>query len=144
MTHSTEVESGLDAVIDQQLAVLHELNTTLLAEHAAIAARDIEALNARGQDKLAALTRLSTLETRRREFAGESDSAGGHRFDEIRQLTEQCRRQNGTNDALLRAERRFVDGLLSILRSGTLAGNTYDAGAGLSQAPSRRLPLASA
>lgn len=137
-------EPGLDAVIDEQVRLLDQLNTTLLEEHAAIAARDVDLLTRRGEEKLVAIRTLSELEARRREFVGETEVDGNHRFVEIRRLTEKCRVQNSANDALLRAERRFVDGLLSILRSGTLATSTYDKGADLSQSVTRRLPLASA
>lgn len=142
MPNAQDSHAGLDAVIDEQLRVLGQLNASLLDEHAAIAARDVETLNRRSQEKLTALRSLSELEERRRSLAGDSGSA--HRADELRRLTEQCRAQNGANEALLRAERRFVEGLLSILRSGTLASNTYDRSADLARSGARRLPLASA
>ena len=149
MADLTATETAHLAILDEEIRLLRQLALTLTAESDAITARDIEALRSNGQAKLGAVEALGSLEQQRRPL---QESRSQHETErereklaELRRLTRQCNEQNSANEALLRAERRFVDSLLKLLRGGSQSpSDVYGADAAMTTPGIRRLPLASA
>lgn len=149
MADASQFESEHLSILASEILLLEQLNATLAAEKDAISARDIESLRSNGEAKRQAIESISLLEQRRRELTAarsipetEREQA---RVGDVRRLTRLCSEQNSGNDALLRAERRFVDSLLNLLRGGSRASSdVYGADAELSKTAVKRLPLASA
>jgi flagellar biosynthesis/type III secretory pathway chaperone len=143
------IESAHLALLDDEILLLEQLNATLAAERDAITKREIDALTTHGEAKLAAIGTLTALEERRKALgasrATPETAREQTRVDELKRLTRICSEMNGANEALLRAERRFVDSLLNLLRGGTArSSDVYGADAALSKPGLKRLPLASA
>jgi flagellar biosynthesis/type III secretory pathway chaperone len=137
------------ALLDQEMRLLEQLNSTLTAERDAIIKRDIDALTTNSEAKLRAIESLTLLEERRKTLGADRTAPETEReqarVGELKALTRTCSELNGANEALLRAERRFVNSLLSLLRGGaTGSSDVYGADAALATPSVKRLPLASA
>lgn len=121
-------------------AALDEVLTALEAERSALESRDADGLLAASQRKADALGRVAALGLADGAVRG-PEGAGG----ELTVLLDRCRTLNESNGALIRGQRRRVEGTLRVLfgGAGDAAPDVYGRNGGTQfHAPSRG-PLAS-
>ena len=111
----------------------------LEAERAALRSRDAEALLTAVRRKGDALDRA----THASDHVGAADPAGTP-GESLRALAARCRELNDANGALIRGQRRRIDGALRVLVGNTgNAAEVYGRDGGTQFMPARRRPLAS-
>lgn len=122
----TITSNDLFAHLDQQIDVMARVLASLNAEREALIGRDADALENALAEKNECLRRAAELERERQCMP--SIDAGidlGGRWDELIDLTRQCRAQNLHNGALIRGQRRRVEDTLQWLRGDSDAARVY-------------------
>jgi flagellar biosynthesis/type III secretory pathway chaperone len=142
-------QSGLIAVLDEQIRNAQAMLSALDHEQDALREGDAEGLNAAGADKARLVETLESLEHERRdlasvleiELASVDDTDAAVKWRELLQLIAECRRRNHQNGGLVKARREQVLSALKVLRGSDQ--ELYDAH-GLERAPSGARRLGSA
>lgn len=142
-------ESGLIALLDEQIRSAQAMLSALEHEQSALRDGDAEGLNAAGADKARLVETLESLEHERRdlttalqiELSSVDDTDAADRWRELLQLIAECRRRNHRNGGLVKARREQVLSALKVLRGSDLG--LYDA-RGIEQAPGTARRLGSA
>jgi flagella synthesis protein FlgN len=122
-------DRDLAGLLDEQIEAMQAMRAALEAERAALAARDGEALLTAVSRKSGIVAEVDRLESQRREVLARSgaatvrtgrafsaDAGLSRRWHQVLALTQQCRALNEANGQMIRAQRRRVDGVLSVLR----------------------------
>jgi flagellar biosynthesis/type III secretory pathway chaperone len=126
-------DSGLVAVLDEQLHCARAMLETLAQEHEALRTGDPERLNAAGADKARLVETLEALERERRDLAAALEiklasvdgSDAGSKWRQLLEIIEECKRRNQLNGGIVRARREQVLVALKLLRGTEV--ELYDA-----------------
>lgn len=145
-------DRDLARLLDEQIAAMQEVLTSLEAERSALAGRDGEALLDAVNRKASSIASADTLEDRRQAMLDQlgiasrpgrsfsADAGIAQRWQQVLALTAQCRALNDANGQLIRGQRRRVDGALRILRGEPAAPAEYGpAGERRARGPQRTL-----
>ena len=153
MTGSNELDSGLAAILNRQLAVLGHMLEGLEAEHTALKTRDIDALHAAMDRKTECLAKLEHIDRQRLACMGSAeaveqamaeDASIESRWERITTLGVECQRLNEFNGRLINGQRRLVQNTLEIMQIVPKSGSTYGPDGGNRQAGPYRKHLTSA
>lgn len=126
----------MQSILEQEVAALRTVLSTLEDEHAALLERAPDALRAASDAKAEAVAQAIRLEQQRRALdtraadRGNDEAAAGTALvtrlrGELRQLAGDCRALNDRNGQLIRGQRRRIEGSLNLLRGRTLGPDTY-------------------
>jgi flagellar biosynthesis/type III secretory pathway chaperone len=145
--------TGIETLLDQELAAVTDVLEALEAESRALVERDAAALASAVERKTAALGRAAGIEEQRRKAGPEPgpEEGGGvtGRLQRLKDLARRCRDLNDHNGALIRAQRQRVETSLQLLQGGVPAGGlkgsveTYGPDGSARSLPGRRGRLAS-
>lgn len=127
----------------RELAAVADVQAALEAERTALETRDATALFAAVERKTAALARSASL-ARQRPVDGLADYRADPSFALLVAGLRRCRVLNEGNGALIRGQRRRVDGLLGLLTGTAGDRPTYGPDGAAAAARRSRGPLASA
>lgn len=134
MPTSNQADSGLAAVLDQQLAALGHMLEGLEAEHAVLQGRDIDALHAAMDQKTAQLAKLEQIDRQRLACVGGADAMAqavaedasiASRWERITALGVDCQKLNEFNGRLINGHRQLVQSTLEIMQVVPKSGSTY-------------------
>ena len=155
MTRETLSDRELAQLLDEQIAGMQSVLTSLEAERAALSARDGDALLRAVSDKAQSLAGADTLEQRRQQYLQQMglgarhggrqfsvDAGVSQRWQQVLALTRQCRALNDANGQLIRGQKRRTEGALRILRGDATAPAEYGPG-GVERSRSQHRSLAS-
>jgi flagellar biosynthesis/type III secretory pathway chaperone len=105
----------------QAIHEAEQLLALLRREHAALVAKDVDAILAISTEKSAALRQFETTLARWQDAQGRiavpaAGDAGHAAWETLRALAEQCRCQNDINGGLIAVSLRYAQNALSVLR----------------------------
>ncbi len=155
MPRETLSDRELAQLLDQQIAGMQAVLSSLDAERAALSTRDGDALLRAVSDKASTLAGADALEQRRQQYLEQMGLGGRHggqqfsadagvsqRWQQVLALTRQCRALNDANGQLIRGQKRRTEGALRILHGDSTAPAEYGPG-GVERPRSQHRPLAS-
>ena len=132
MPRETLSDRELAQLLDEQIAGMQTVLSSLEAERSALAARDGDALLQAVNDKANSLAGADALEQRRQRYLEQmglsarggsrqfsADAGVSQRWQQVLALTQQCRALNDSNGQLIRGQKRRTEGALRILRGDT-------------------------
>ena len=141
--------SSASQILDQEINALESVLDALETEHAALEARDAEALTAAGHLKLKCIESARLIGAERAELLPtENDFTANPalnlRWEKLSRLAHSCKEKNERNGTLIRWQHKYIEQTLAVLRNDGAEQKLYGPDGGSERKGARRGSLGSA